>query len=130
MVNASRRDAADLHNPIPRRFALSVTAVLAVLAVLAAIALSPLALLAFKRTNGVDWTRLSEIGQTYGAASAVVSALALGGVALSLFLQTRQSRAEQVQAIRGIHTELVRMELEDLPLYLPCWGPLNIPTEE
>lgn len=73
---------------------------------------------------------MSELGQTYGAASAVVSAFALGGIAVSLFLQARQAKADQIQAIRGFHTELVRMELDNLPLYLPCWGPLKIPSAD
>jgi len=75
----------------------------------------------------VPWTRLSEIGQTYGAISAVLSALALGAVAASLFIQARQARANEIQAVRGYHLELVRVQLDDLPTYLPCWGPLNLP---
>ena len=76
---------------------------------------------------GVNWTRLSEIGQTYGAVSAVLSALALGAVAMSVSIQARQARADQIQAVRGFHLDLVRMQLDDLPTYLPCWGPLDLP---
>jgi hypothetical protein len=113
---------------IARRGGVALAALTTALAIVAVIVLSPLALRAFDGTTGVDWNRLSLIGQTYGAASAIVSALALGGVALSLFVQTRQGRADQIQAVRGVHDDLVRMELDDLELFLPCWGPLNLPS--
>ncbi|MER6994346.1 DUF6082 family protein [Streptomyces sp. NPDC000410] len=102
----------------------------ALTALLGLVFLSPFALRAFGTGNGDEWKRLSEIGQTYGAASAVVSAFALGGVAVSLLVQARQARADQIQAIRGFHLELMRMQLDDLPLYLPCWGPLDLPTDD
>ena len=77
--------------------------------------------------GGVDWAKLSNIGQTYGAASAVLSALAVGGVAISLFLQANQGRANQVQMVREYQRELVRMLLDDPDLYLPCWRPYDLP---
>jgi hypothetical protein len=95
--------------------------------VLAVVVLSPFLLSGLTGVGSVPWTRLSEIGQTYGAISAVLSALALGGVAVSLFIQARQARASEIQAVRGYHLELVRLQLDDLPTYLPCWGPLDLP---
>ncbi|MDG5807772.1 DUF6082 family protein [Streptomyces ossamyceticus] len=113
------------------RAAGKVLAVLAAsTAVLGVVFLSPFALKAFGNGKGEEWSRLSAIGQTYGATSAIVSAFALGGVAVSLFLQARQARADQIQGIRGFHTELIRMQLDDLPLYLPCWGPLDLPDDD
>ncbi|SBT67802.1 hypothetical protein GA0070622_4867 [Micromonospora sediminicola] len=91
--------------------------------------LSPVALRAVSRGTDEDWSRLSDIGQTYGATSAVLSALALGGVAVSLLLQARQGRADRIQAICGFHTDLITMQLDDLPVYLPCWGPLDLPDD-
>jgi hypothetical protein len=99
-------------------------------AALGVVLVSPLLLGRLAALGAVNWARLSEIGQTYGAASAILAMLALGGVAFSVFLQARQARADQIQAIRGLHTELVRIELDNLPLYLPCWGPLDIPTDD
>jgi Family of unknown function (DUF6082) len=87
--------------------------------------LSPLFLQALNSSITADWTRLSEIGQTYGAASAILAMLALGGIAFSLYFQARQARADQVQAIRQHHLELMRMTLDDPALYLPSWGPLD-----
>jgi Family of unknown function (DUF6082) len=108
--------------PRPRRLLLTAAIAVAV----AAVVLSPF-LLGTLNGLGVNWTRLSEIGQTYGAVSAVLSALALGAVAMSVAIQRRQARAEQIQAVRGFHLDLVRMQLDDLPTYLPCWGPLDLP---
>ncbi|WP_345630677.1 DUF6082 family protein [Rugosimonospora acidiphila] len=90
--------------------------------------LSPFLLGVLKVFDGTDWARLSEIGQTYGAISAVLSALALGAVAVSVAIQARQAKADQIQAVRGFHLDLVRMQLDDLPTYLPCWGPLDLPS--
>jgi hypothetical protein len=97
-----------------------------VLAALAIVIGSPLLLSVLRRFGSTDWTRLSEIGQTYGAVSAVLSALALGAVAVSVFIQARQAKAGQIQAVRGFHLDLIRMQLDDLPAYLPCWGPLDL----
>jgi hypothetical protein len=108
--------------------AVIVAAVVAIGLIL--VSLSPVFLAQLDRVDGVNWTRLSEIGQTYGAASAILAMLALGGIAASLFVQARQAKADQVHAIRALHTELVRIELDDVALYQPCWGPLDIATED
>lgn len=93
---------------------------------LAAVLLSPFAL-GLLNVRGVDWDRLSAIGQTYGAASALLSGLALGGVALSVLLQVTANRRDRIQLARGLHLELTRMALDD-PTLLECWG--GAPVEE
>ena len=93
---------------------------------LAALLLSPFVLEAISGTKSTDWSKLSQVGAAYGFASAVVSALALAGVATSLFVQNRQARAEQVQGIRSYYLELVRLELDDMALYQPVWGRMDI----
>jgi hypothetical protein len=55
------------------------------------IAASPLALGLLDRQSR-DWERLSWLGQTYGAASALLAVLALIGVAVSLTMQAREGR--------------------------------------
>ncbi|MFF3564688.1 DUF6082 family protein [Streptomyces sp. NPDC002574] len=62
------------------------------------------------------------IGAAYGFTSAIVSALALAGVAASLIVRNRQARAEQIQGIRTYYLELVRLELDDMALFRPVWG--------
>ena len=86
--------------------------------------LSPLALNLFPSDRRSDWERLSFIGQTYGAASAILSVLALGGISLSLLLQGREARASREQGLRALHVDLIKIALDD-PLYLSCWGPFS-----
>ena len=50
----------------------------------------------------------------------------LGVVAVSVSVQARQAKASQIQAVRGFHLDLIRMQLDDLPAYLPSWGPLDL----
>ncbi|MFI7388091.1 DUF6082 family protein [Streptomyces sp. NPDC049813] len=95
-------------------------------AVLAGLLLSPFVLEDIASSKGVDWNRLGQVGAAYGFTSAVVSALALAGVAASLIVQNRQARAEQVQGIRGYYLELARLELDDMALYQPVWGATDI----
>ncbi|WP_051797892.1 DUF6082 family protein [Streptomyces sp. NRRL S-337] len=74
----------------------------------------------------MDWNRLSQVGAAHGFTSAIVSALALAGVAASLVVQNRQARADQVQGIRSYYLELVRLELDDMAFYQPVWGATDI----
>jgi Family of unknown function (DUF6082) len=85
------------------------------------VALSPLALTYLNVKKSTDWDRLSAIGQTYGATSALLAGLALTGVAASLFFQAREAKATREQALRALHGDLMRMAMED-PLYRACWG--------
>jgi hypothetical protein len=68
------------------------------------------------------WARLGNIGQTYGAASALVSVFALTGVAGSIFFQSREAKASRDQALRSLHFDLMKMAMED-PVYAKSWGP-------
>src|SRR5438045_9631717 len=67
---------------------------------LSAILFSPLFLRRVAEVRGVNWNLLGNIGQTYGAASAILSAVALLGIAVSLVLQRRQARAERIRIVR------------------------------
>jgi len=82
---------------------------------------SPWALRALDGSQ-LDWNRLSNIGQTYGAVSAIIAAVALLGVVSSLIIQSREAKADRVNAQRAHHTELMRMAMDD-PKYMECWGP-------
>ncbi|MFD7321550.1 DUF6082 family protein [Streptomyces sp. NPDC059875] len=87
---------------------------------------SPLVLEEISGSRGVNWNRLSQVGAAYGFTSAIVSALALTGVAVSLIVQNRQARAEQIQGIRSYYLELARLELDDMALFQPVWGVTDI----
>jgi hypothetical protein len=92
------------------------------------IALSPLALRQLGSIPGSNWARLSNIGQTYGAASAVLTGLALIGVVVSVAFQVRATQASREQSSQSHHTHLVEMALED-PVYQPCWGYAPEPSD-
>lgn len=62
------------------------------------------------------WQLLSNIGQSFTGISAILSALALGGVAYTSRLQAQQARIAGIQAARGAQLELVRMAMNDLNL--------------
>lgn len=119
-----------LRSPALRRAAargfVIVLLVLAILGALGSVALSPALMNRFGPVGTpetqAEWQRLSNIGQTYGAASALLSVLALLGVAVSLVMQARESRAAREQARRALHFELLRMAMDD-PFYLAVWGP-------
>jgi len=69
----------------------------------------------------LNWSRLSEVGQAYGAASAILSGLALSGIAISLIVQWRLNRMSQIVSVRDRQFELVKMTLDD-PRYAVSWG--------
>lgn len=94
------------------------------------VALSPIALAQLKYLNK-NWAQLSSIGQTYGAVSALISSLALGGVVISLIFQARDLRTTRNQNIRDLQHRLLRMEMEDPALQTAMGAPWNqsIPAE-
>lgn len=103
----------------------------AILLVVIALVASPLAVvLIADQTVGVEWARLSDIGETYGAASAVLSGLAVVGVAISLIVQTRQLRVGQIQAMRVMQLELMRLLLEDPTLVTISPTSLGVSREQ
>ncbi|WP_159079267.1 DUF6082 family protein [Plantactinospora sp. BC1] len=72
-------------------------------------------------TSGDDYSRASDIGQAYGAASALLAALALLVVSASLAVQYGQFRYERIQAIHQRTEDLVKLAIEN-PEYCQCWG--------
>jgi hypothetical protein len=87
---------------------------------------SPLALRGVASSFGLNWSNLSNVGQTYGAVSALITALALGGVVISLLYQARDVNAARSQAARTFQFELLRMELEDPDLLQASGAPWGI----
>jgi hypothetical protein len=89
---------------------------------------SPLILRQFGHIKGIDWAELSNVGQTYGAASAVLSAVALLGVSLSLLVQARQARTERTRISRERHIELLQIILNDPDIYYPVTSGQKLST--
>lgn len=85
---------------------------------------SPLLLLVIEATFGFTdarWAKLSSIGQSFSGVSAILTAAALGAIAYSSRLQARELRVAQLQALRQMHFELLRLPLEDRRLSV-VWG--------
>jgi hypothetical protein len=107
-------------NAVPRIYAGFAATTATLVGVIILIVFSPLALQVLDDDNR-DWERLSLIGQSYGAISAVLAAAAVVAVALTLMLQQRQMREARRLAIRQFHTNLLVMAIEN-PDLLPAWG--------
>jgi hypothetical protein len=68
-------DSVDRRSPGIRKAATYLAALAVAAGVLALVLLSPLLLRQLGHIRGINWTQLSNIGQTYGAASAILSQL-------------------------------------------------------
>jgi len=101
------------------------TLVLVALAVvaLAGAVLSPFALAASGELMHLDWKTLADIGQAYGGTSALVSALALAGVAASIAYQVRAVRQQRHQAVRDQQRELLLLLNSDPETYARAFSP-------
>jgi hypothetical protein len=93
------------------------------------VSLSPLALEAIGSSSRANWAKLSNIGQTYGAVSALLAALALAGVAVSIFAQVREARHNRWEAGRARHFELMRIAIED-PFYRQVFSMPGVPDDQ
>jgi hypothetical protein len=89
--------------------------------ILALVVISPLALKSISSLHGFNWIQLSYVGQTYGAASALLSGLALIGVSASIILQARAVNVSVEQSSREHHAHLVELALDE-PAYQRAWG--------
>jgi uncharacterized membrane protein len=96
---------------------ISIIAVVAVLGV----ALSPIMLGAVYAGTGADYSVAGDIGQAYGAASAMVAVVALVALAASMVMQYRQAKAMRLQLLDESTDELVRLAMAN-PSYRQCWG--------
>lgn len=85
------------------------------------IVISPAGLNLLSAAKGVDWLKLSSIGQTYGAVSALISGIALAGVVISLILQSREFNLAREQAFRTYHFDLIRFAIDN-PSFISSWG--------
>lgn len=103
------------------RIVLLLATLLLMLVAAGLVVVSPWALNALDEVSGANWNRLSKIGATYGAISAVIAAVALFGVVASLVIQTREAKVAREQGLRALHTDLMQMAMAD-PIYMECLG--------
>ncbi|BBH70950.1 hypothetical protein ACTI_76350 [Actinoplanes sp. OR16] len=94
------------------RFARTSLLLVLLAVVLILVVFSPLMMRWLSPDGEADWSQLSNVGQAYGGVSAVLSALAICGVGVTLLLQNRQTRAEQLLAIKDRQLEILRLSLE------------------
>jgi hypothetical protein len=69
-----------------------------------------------------DWEQLADVGEVYGSASAVFSAVAVVVVAASLMYQAHELRLARVQAVREAQRALWHQAAEDPLTYGPLLG--------
>jgi hypothetical protein len=100
----------------------SIAILLSIAATLFLVFSSPFYLQWLAKFKKADWTEIGNIGQAYGAASAVLSALALLGVAVSVILQVREHLANRSQIVRSQHFRLLELAIEKPELYTQILG--------
>ena len=107
----------------PARGKLSAWALLLAAAVLAVIgvALSPILLGMVYDKPGVDYAAVGNVGQAYGAASAMVAVTALIAVTASMIVQTKQIKVMRLQLLDQTTDALVQLAMAN-PAYRQCWG--------
>jgi hypothetical protein len=104
----------------------ALIAVLTVVISVIILLVSPLILLLVNKLFILDWSLLSNIGQSYTGVSALLSAGAFIAVAITVWLQAKQTRLIQQQATRTMQFELLRMALAQPELYGPIVnGPMH-----
>lgn len=115
---------------LARRPTITVFITILFVTIVGLVVLSPLGLAELAHFRS-DWTQLSNIGQTYGAVSAILSALALGGIIASLLYQARDSRIAHEQMGRTFQFDLIKLELEDPTLMAATGAPwsTDIPSD-
>jgi Family of unknown function (DUF6082) len=101
----------------------------AILIIVAVLVVSPLLLLALAKALHLDWVQLSNIGQSYTGMSAVLSAVAILGVVVSLRLQSQQTMLLRRQTTRQFQFELLQMGMSD-PLYASVMQLSSNPTSD
>lgn len=67
-----------------------------------------------------SWARRGIIAETYGAGAALLSALALVGIMISLAVQSSDAKVSRRYNQRDTHMRLLEMALNN-SLYLECW---------
>jgi hypothetical protein len=87
---------------------------------MAGLVISPL-LLGLIFAGGADYAVAGNVGQAYGAASAVIAGIALFVVLASVVVQYRQFKVMRIQSMVEFNEELVLLAMEN-PAYRQCWG--------
>lgn len=104
----------------PLSAAVFVLCLIFVVGITAGVVASPLIMQKFY-VDGRDYSTISNVGQAYGGASAVVSCIALLAVTISMFIQHQQVRVMRHDAHAEFNEDLVLLAMQ-YPKYRQCWG--------
>lgn len=125
---SSRRHTSRLARPM-----VVAAAAITFVGTVISVVLSPTAIAETYRDDR-DYSRAGDIGQAYGAASALLATVALGVVAATLYVQYRQLRSAHHQFLSE-RREKLRQDTRNLsmlalnnPEYRQCWGPRVSPA--
>jgi len=117
--------------PAPERRGLGPGALalllIAFVAAMASIAASPI-ILGMVLAKDRDYSGIGDIGQAYGAASAMIAGVAVFMVTVSVVVQHRQFRIAQIRALDDASDQLVMLAMRN-PAYRQCWGARVSPEE-
>ncbi|MEV4115173.1 DUF6082 family protein [Nonomuraea sp. NPDC049695] len=83
------------------------------LAVLLMLLAAPFALDRLASVTGVDWASLADVGDAYGSAVALLTAVSLLVLAVSVAFQARTTRISSEATGRMLHVEMMRFVMED-----------------
>lgn len=86
---------------------------LAALVALLVLLASPFALGQVADMTGVDWASLANVGDAYGSAVALLTAVSLLMLAVSVAFQARTARISSETTVRMLHVEMLRFTIED-----------------
>jgi hypothetical protein len=104
-------DLGDDVKPRSRMFLITCLLLTAIIG-LCAVLFSPVLLWRANHLTAANWSILSNVGQAYGGISAILTALALIGVAASLLVQRQQADIARTQAIRAFQLQMLTLCLE------------------
>lgn len=107
---------------MPARTALRRWILLITMTVAVATAVATATWLALSRDPNPDrLAEMSAIGEAFGTISAALSAIALIGIATSLYFQRQQTQVARIEASRAMRMQLMQLAL-GRPRYLAAWG--------
>ncbi|NMO56254.1 hypothetical protein HH310_34390 [Actinoplanes sp. TBRC 11911] len=68
------------------------------------------------RGTSEDWSRWSDVGQTFGALSSIIAILSLAAVVITARIQFRELQGSVAANLSAMHLEIMRMSVDDLEL--------------
>ncbi|GGN98676.1 hypothetical protein GCM10010112_91800 [Actinoplanes lobatus] len=112
-----------IHGRRPRR---NLAIILMAFLLLAGFMMSPFLLGYIGAHSPETWNHLSDVGQSYGFASAFLSAIALLVVSVSVSMQARQYGLMQHQILRSMQAEVLNLAMTNADPLMACYGAASV----